>query len=84
MHGANLRRECRRHFRRGSGELSLDVGKFGIGQGVQRVGRCKRDEVGIQWLRHPSPRHLRNPRMASRIRDLMVARFADSRSETWT
>ena len=39
---------------------------------------------GVGRLGHASPRHLRSPRMASRIRDLMVARFAASRSETWT
>ena len=39
---------------------------------------------GVSRFSHASPRHLRSPRMASRIRDLMVARLADSRSETWT
>ena len=84
MHGAHLREERLRHLGRGVGELPLDLSAFGVGRRVQRVGRRQCDQIGSQWISHASPRHLRSPRMASRIRDLMVARLAVSRSETWT
>ena len=55
---------------------------LGLRYRVQRVGRRKSHEIGVGRLGHETPRHLRSPRMASRIRDLIVARFADNRSDT--
>ncbi len=61
----------------------FDVGAFGIVDGVQGVGRRECQQI-VGRGGHGAPKQLRNPRMASRIRDLMVARFADSLVETWT
>ena len=83
-HRADFVVERLRDVGRGGGDASFDVGEFGLGHRVQRVRRREGDQVGICRLGHATPRHLRRPRMASRIRDLIVARFADSRSDTWT
>ncbi len=82
--GADLVGERLRDVRRSGGDASLDVGELSLGHRVQRVRRREGDQIGIIRLGHAIPRHLRRPRMASRIRDLIVARFADNRSDTWT
>ena len=76
--------ECCRDVRGSGGDASLDIGELSLRHRVQRVRRREGDQVGIIRLGHVIPRHLRRPRMASRIRDLIVARFADNRSDTWT
>ncbi len=65
-------------------QFPLDVVDFGLRHGVQRVRRRERQEIGVARLGHDTPKQLRSPRMASRIRDFIVARFADKRSDTWT
>ena len=83
-HGADFVGERPRDVRRRGSDASVDVGELGFGHRVQRVRRREGDQIGVGRLGHAIPRHLRRPRMASRIRDLIVARLADNRSDTWT
>ena len=55
---------------------------LGIGYRVQRVRRGQLEQFEIGGLGHGTPRQLRSPRSASRIRDLIVDRLADKRCDT--
>jgi hypothetical protein len=81
---ADLITEGPGHLGRGLGYPALDLGELVIGQRVQGVGRRDCNQFGVGGMRHWTPRQLRRPCSASRIRDLMVARFVDRRSDTWT
>ena len=81
--GADLVVEGARDLRWRVRETSFDVGAFGLGYRVQRIRRREGGQV-VCGLSHATPKHRRRPRMASRIRDLIVARLADNRSDTWT
>ena len=60
----------------------LDVGAFVVADGVECVRRRQFQQLEVGWLGHVTPKQFRSARSASRIRDLMVARLADSCCDT--
>ena len=67
----------------GRRDMGFDCCALIFRDGIERVGRRQLEQFEFRRFSHVTPKQFLSPRSASRMRDLIVAKLVDNRSETW-